>query len=229
MTYLQLVQRLRSECGVPGSGPTSVVGQTGEMQRLVNYTNQAYQEIQLARRDWEWMKTFVSFNTTAHKQNYAPTSVAPDIGLSSFFHWQNDSFWVYLASAGKATERTLDQCEYDSLRNSYILGPGTTTYGQPVSIAIAPDKSLYLGPSPDDVYTITAEYFTAPQALALDTDVPTMPERFHMAIVYRAVWKYGMFNAASEVVQYAEVEYARMFAKMEADQTPAIYWGASLV
>ncbi len=229
MTFLQLVQRLRSECGVPGTGPTSVISQTGEMERLVNWISQAYQEIQLARRDWEWLRKSTSFNTVAHKQSYHPTNVSPDIALTDFSHWRNDSFWIYLTSAGKSTETSLGQCEYDSFRNLYLMGAGTITYGQPSILAVGPDDSLVLGPNPDGIYTITAEYYTTPQVLALDSDVPTMPVRFHMAIVYRAMWKYGMFNAAIELVQHGEKECSKMFTRMEADLAPAIYWGASLI
>lgn len=230
MTFLQLVQRLRSECGVPGNGPSTVIGQTGEMLRLVNWINAAYEDIQLARPDWQWMRTSKTFNTTAHKQSYHPTNISPDLAMTDFSHWaESKRGWIYLTSNGKGAETHIELADYDSFRDLYLMGSGPTTYGPPFVYAIAPaDKSILLGPNPDNVYTVTIEYFKAPQVLATDADVPTLPSRLHMMIVYRAMQKYGMFNAALEQVQQGETEYNRMFNKLLMDQAPTISFGGSL-
>ena len=49
MTYLELCQTLRREAGVSGVGPASVVDQSGEYLRLVEWIKAAWTEIQLLR------------------------------------------------------------------------------------------------------------------------------------------------------------------------------------
>ena len=231
MTFLQLAQRLRSECGIAGTGPDTVIGQTGELARLVNWINAAYEDIQLARPDWKWMRTAKTFNTTAHKQSYHPTNASPDLAMTDFSHWRQDvDGWIYLTSSGKTSETYLQQIDYDAMRDLYLMGSGPTNYGPPVYFTVSPaDKSIVLGPNPDGIYTITIEYFKAPQVLALDINVPTLPAEFHMMIIYRAMQKYGMFSAALEQVQQGEAEYNRLFAKLTIDQAPTISCGASFI
>lgn len=230
MQFLDLVRRLRSECGIAGSGPTTVVGQTGEMRRLVDWIAQAYDELQMSRPDWEWMRKTKTFNTTASKQSYHPTNAAPDIALTDFSQWRNDSFRIYLTSAGKNSEIILThEHDYNGFRDYYLLGARTTTYGQPIAISIGPDKSLVFGLGPNGIYTATAEYYSTPQQLALDADIPLMPARFHMIIVYAAMKKYGMYESAVEQVQQGQSEYNKLHFQLEIDQAPPILWGASLI
>ena len=63
MTFLQLVQRTRQECGIAGDGPTTVVGQTKSMKRLVDWVSQSYVEIQEECPDFDFLRKSVSFNT----------------------------------------------------------------------------------------------------------------------------------------------------------------------
>ena len=56
MTFLELCQRLRAECQDLGSGPDTVVGQSGRMLSYVNAVRESWQKIQMCRNDWEWLK-----------------------------------------------------------------------------------------------------------------------------------------------------------------------------
>ena len=226
MNYLQLVQRLRLECGIPGSGPTTVIGNTGEMSRLCTWINQAWTELQEYRPDWDWMRKDVSFNTIAGKNKYSPTT---DILLSDFGQWKMDSFRIYPTSAGISSQILLQPYEYNGFRDSYLLATRQTTLARPIAISEAPDKSLVLGLVPDQEYTVTGEYFVTPVELVLDTDTPLIPIRFHMAIVYKAMMKYGMYEAAAEVFQSSENLLSSMLNRLEQNQTPMITIGHSLI
>ena len=46
MNFLSLCQRLRSEARIPGTGPSSVTGQTGELAKIVEWITTAYEDIQ---------------------------------------------------------------------------------------------------------------------------------------------------------------------------------------
>lgn len=226
MNYLQLCQRLRSECGIAGTGPTTVTGQVGELLRLVNWVAQSYVEIQEARPDWEWMRKSVTWNTVAAQQEY---SASTDMALTDFGMWRNESFRCYLTSAGVGTELILQQVGYTQFRDYYLLNTRRTVQARPQAITITPSKNLMLGFIPNDVYTCSGEYYHAPTVLAADTDTPTMPVRYHMLIVYRAMQKYGFYESASEQIQMGQTLYNEMMNKMQADQSPLLMMGPSLI
>ena len=64
-TFLELVNDLRRECSVAGTGLSSVVDQTGESQRLVRWINQAHEEIQGKYFDWRFLRGISTFDTVA--------------------------------------------------------------------------------------------------------------------------------------------------------------------
>lgn len=91
MNFLALFQRLKTECGVSGSTPTTVVSQTGEYGRLVNWVNTAWMDIQMMRRDWDWMRRTATFPTVTGQ----PIYTASQIGLTDFGYWARDTFRNY--------------------------------------------------------------------------------------------------------------------------------------
>lgn len=56
MTFLELCQRLRAEYQDLGSGPVTVVDQSGKMAGYVNAIRESWQQIQLSRKDWDWLR-----------------------------------------------------------------------------------------------------------------------------------------------------------------------------
>lgn len=158
------------------------------------------------------------------------TYTLADIGITDFAQWRNDSFRAYLKSAGIATQIILTQyVDYSAFRDFYLLGSRQLVTGRPLYITVAPDKSLVLGFTPNDVYVTSGEYFRTPQVLTLDSDVPLCPGRFHMAIVYKAMQKYGVYESAPEQVQAGKEGYSLMMSRLVIDQTPPITMGGSLI
>ena len=103
-----------------------------------------------------------------------------------------------------------------------------TTYTRPVVVSVTPEKDLAFGAIPDQDYVIDGEYYTQPVTLVLDTDVPAIPARFHMMIVYRAMMYYSGYEAAPEVLARGEFEYRRLYSRMEIEQLPTIVSGPPL-
>jgi hypothetical protein len=227
MTFLELVARLHQECGVSGSAPDTVIGQTGMMKRLVDWTAQAWVDIQNERFDWDFLKKPFTFNTVAAQQEY---SAAGDISLADFKRWVNDSFRAYLTSAGVATEVILSQYpNYEDFRNFYLLGSRRLVTGRPLYVVIAPNRNLILGFTPNDVYTVSGEYWRSAQRLALDADGPIIPEDYQMLIVYYAMKKYGYFDVAAEQLATAKEESTKLYNRLVFDYTPRIECGDSLI
>jgi hypothetical protein len=227
--YLQLVNRARVECGVSGARTplVTVQGLTGESARLANWVNSAWGDIQTSREDWQWMRAPVEFNTVTQQQTYSPAQAG--IG-TTFANWKRDSFRCSSVGQNYSDEQLLNYMDYTTFRNLYQYGNMRTTYARPVVVSIVPgvDKSLGFGSIPDQPYVITGEYYTRPVDLVDDIDVPAIPERFHLLIVYRAMMFYGGYEAAPEVFQRGEVEFKRLMNRLDIDQIPTPVSGPPL-
>jgi hypothetical protein len=225
MNFLQLVQRLRIEAGASGSGPVSVLSQAGELARLVLWVNAAWTDIQNERQDWGWLQSSFSFVTINAQATYTPVQC----GLTDHGAWKDTTFRSYLTATGYSTENYMDMISYDNWRDTYQYGSNRTTYSNPVVFAIKPaDKSICLGPVPTSDYTIIGEYFKAPTELVLDADIPAMPTNYHMAIVYRALMMYGMYEGVGDAIQRGQMEYDKLMRKIRADQLPEIMVNGAL-
>lgn len=227
MNYLQLVNRTRVECGVSGPTLTTAQGLTGEAARIASWVNSAWVDIQTAKEDWQWMRDAVQFNTATQQQVYTPTQAG--VG-STFGNWKRDSFRCSSVGQNYRDEQLLNYMEYTTFRNLYIYGNMRTTYARPVVVSIAPggDKSLAFGSIPDQAYVITGEYYKRPTEMSADTDEPSIPSRFHMIIVYRAMMFYAGYESAAEVYQRGELEFKRLMNRLNIDQLPTAISGPPL-
>lgn len=225
MNFLELAQRLRRKCRVSGSGPTAVTGQNEEYSRLIDWVNEAWMSIQMAREDWQWMRRDVTFTTVNGQVSY---SASTDAGLTDFGNWAKDAFRNYVTASGTSSEIPMDWIEYDTWRNGYYLGALRSVYTRPLQFTIGPDKSLSFGPIAADGYTIVGQYYKVPTELSASTDEPALPSRFHMAIIYRAMMYYGVSEAAPEVYAEGEREFGRMMRQININQLPSIDWQGAL-
>lgn len=226
MTFLDLVNRARHECGVRGSDLTSFsVPLAGESQRMIDWINTAYIDIQTAHPDWQWLQNDVSFTTTAGQALYTPT----ECGVTDLGQWKLHSFRIYPTDVGVRGELFLDQWNYDSWRDLYQFNAFRLQQTRPVSITVAPDSSLGLGPAPNDTgWTVVGQYFREPQEMSEETDVPLVPQKHQMAIIYRAMMLYAAYESAPEVYQNGEVEFTKLMRRMTQDRLPAIALGGTL-
>lgn len=219
MNYLQLINRTRVECGVSGASTplTTAQGLTGEAARIAAWVNTAWNDIQTAREDWQWMRLPVEFNLVTQQQVYTPAQAGVGATLAN---WKRDSFRCSSVGQNYQDEQLMNWMDYNVFRNLYQYGRMRTTYARPVVVSIVPGvtKNLAFGAIPDQPYVITGEYYYLPIEFALDADTPAFPDRFHMAIVYRAMMYYAGFEAASEVYQRGELEFKRLMNRLNIDQ-----------
>lgn len=130
--------------------------------------------------------------------------------------------------AGLKSEIFMPYIEYDFWRDGYEFGALRQTQTRPTVITITPNKSIGLGPFPISGYTVLGDYYRVPTEMSVNTDTPTLPTQYHMAIVYRAMMSYGAFEAASEVYQRGEMEFNKMIRRVLADRLPEITAGSAL-
>lgn len=234
-TFLQLAVRLRRECGVAGTGPAAVVGQTGLHEKLVNWVADAYRDIQLRHPNWRWMRSNFTVNTVAGTDNYAYTACTDTktaAAISRFAHWwandRLDRFRFYLTSGGVSGEQWLTFMPYEDFRRIYKFGAQQSATGQPFYVSVDDDEKLVLGPNPNNIYTVSGSYQRGPQMLAADADEPDMPTRFHDLIVYYAMQRYASSTVAPEVLARAVLEGGRIMRALELSQLPQIRLGSPL-
>lgn len=227
MNFLELVNRTRVECGVSGPALATVQNLSGEAARIANWVNAAWVDVQTTKEDWQWMRTGFEFNTTAQQQIYTPTQAG--VG-STFANWKRDSFRCSSVGQNYGDEQLLNYMEYTTFRNLYQYANMRTTYSRPVVVTIAPgsDKSLGFGAIPDQAYVISGEYYKKPTELSADIDEPSLPNRFHMMIVYRAMMFYAGYEAAPEVYSRGETEFKRLMNRLDIDQLPTTVSGPPL-
>lgn len=165
------------------------------------------------------MRKSVQFNTLANVGTYKPES--PPLSLTDFRNWVNYTFRVY---QGGQISNQLDLTHwqsYERFRDSYLLGSLVAEASRPNDVVIAPDKSIILYPKPvDTTFTVTADYYTKPQVLTLDTDTPNMPEEFHELILYRALMFASQVEGAVDNYSIGEKEFNAMYTRLALDQLP---------
>lgn len=226
MNFLQLVNRTRQECGASGGSTPlgSAQNQLGESKRFADWVNAAWLDIQTSKDNWDWMREEFQFTLTPQKQTYTATEAG--VG-SSFGNWKVDSFRL-ASQVDLVDEQLLNFLEYATFRNLYQYGSMRTTYSRPVVMTVTPGKDLAFGAVPDLAYIAVGEYYRAPASMTSDTTPPDLPERFHMAVVYRAMMYYGGYESAPEVYQRGEMEFKRLMNRLEIDQLPTLVSGAPL-
>lgn len=242
MNYLQLVQRMASECGVSGT-ISSLSGLQGSQLRCKNWVQQGWIELQTLHDDWTFMRSSrllgggVSFPTVSGQLFYALGTGAGTIGLDAedFGFWDMDSFRCMTTSVGIADETFMDKVLYDAWRNAYMYGSMQQVITRPVAIAEGPQNQLCVGPASDGTYTVTGDFFWAPQVLEDDADTPqnragnwTLPVRFQMLIVYKAMEYYAAYESAPEVHQRAVDGQNEWLPKMRALYLPEFLSGEPL-
>lgn len=208
MNALQIAQLIRQECGIAGSGaPASIVDQTGEMKRVVDWMIQADLYIQMLHTDWKFLWKEYAFNTIVGQTDYAKPADITD--------WDRESFWLDSTTNNAVDLKYMDWYEWREFHRA-----GVKTNHIPDRIIIKPDNSLVLDSPPNDVYSCTAEYFANPVAMAANDDVPPYPATYYRIIVARAKRMYAAYEDAPEIMQEAQDEYNYLLPRLESAQVP---------
>lgn len=233
MTFLELVQDLWRESGSTGTTqPTTIIGATGEIDRLVHWTNKAWRDIQSMHTDWGWMRASASFTTVDGTAIYTLGTGAGTVGVAaaSFDRWVKKTGRTYVTAVGTNSENFLPDMDYESWRNLYQFGANRNAKSRPIQCAISPDKSICLGPVPLAGYTVLMDYFRAPTSLdtASDDATPDMPAKYHEAIVWRALMLYGKYESAPEAYDNGKEEWAKWEKRLEASYLPPMEFAGAL-
>ena len=224
MTFLEMAQRLRQEAGIAGTGPSTVLAQTGEAGRVVDWILEANDDIQNIRATWKFLQESFSKSTVDGTQNYTLS----DLSLTDLGSWKlgEDTDMTIYSSA--ADETFLLYVPWDEFRALYLFGANRSSSGRPTVVTVKPDNSISFWPIPDAVYTFTGEYFKKAQTMTADDDESLIPSQFHMIVVWRGLMFYGAYSGAADAYTHGNNEYKSLLKKLEKSQLPKIGWGEPL-
>lgn len=202
-----------------GDGPSTVIGQTGKLKRIVDWASQAWVDIQTLRPDWQFMINEFDFNTQAAKRDYTGT----DAGLTDLKLWDLRSFFLYDTTIGADDENALPFMLYQYWRDRYKAKLDSRDDTRPVLFTVMQNNSIRFEGRPDGIYRVRGEYKRATQFLTADADQPTsLPIDYHMIIVWQALKYYASFYNAPEVMDEAETGFDTLLYSLEREQLPLI-------
>lgn len=185
MNLLALAQRLWSESGRLGAGPTGVTGLQGDQLRAVNAVRDAWRTLQMetAKHRWKWMRRTVTKPLTASVITYT----AAGWSLTDFGRWwpeTTDYMPEVLDAAGNRMAR-LCWLPYETFRETHMVYDNP---GLPDAWSTAPNGDLLVGAKPSGAdWQLRVDYLTEPTELTAASDAPNMPAKHHMLLVWMAL------------------------------------------
>ena len=162
-----------------------------------------------------YVKSVLSADTFTVSLTLGGTAIATT-GSQSGTHTLTSNNYVLFS--GFKSEIFMEYIGYDDWRNTYEYGALRSTRTRPLNMTITPDKSIGVGPFPDAGYTIVGDYYSVPTEMAANTDTPSMPDKFHLSIVYRAMMAYGQYESAPEVFSRGQAEYMKWIRRVHMDR-----------
>ena len=212
MNFLEIAKRVRQECGISGDGPPNVAGQSGMYAKIIAWVQSAHEAVQQLHAHWDFDWAEHTQALSAGVESYDPAS---DWGLD-VKRFDGGGLYVYRNTDGPAAKVWVPLIDWPTFR--YARQPNVT--GLPTFAAHAPNGKLYFFPIPDAGLTAVMEFYREPQVLAGNTDVPRMPARFHMAIVWRAVMFWCAHDENPGLWQSASQNYKAIIDQMVVTELP---------
>lgn len=220
MNLLQLAQAVKRESGLSGGGPASVVTAAGDDARIFQWVNWAHRDICLMHESWLFRRGSAIGETATMSMPHDLAS--PGFGLSDFADWKPESKEykpsTWRVADGQQAEMPLTFLAWDEFRARFVQGVHNAG---PVQFwSTDPSGVLMVAPTPDLAHKVRADYVKDVVDMTTDTSTPMFPARFHNLIVWRALTEYGGFDAAGEVVQRANANYATGLSALLQAQLP---------
>ena len=213
MNRLELVRALRQFAGVgagsTGNGPSTTLNQVGEYERLVDWIDGAWNEIQQANLwDFMWEAETVTILATTNV-------TAGDIPARR-----------YVQDATYYGSKRLTWMNWELFRQRYPAP--LIVDGEPSAWSIRPDKAFVVNAKPTVDWALSVERYTNPVPMTADADVPALPSEHHMAIVYKALLLYANFEEAGVTRATAQAEYNRHMMALGLNELPEWSFGDPL-
>ena len=191
-------------------GDISSVSSTGYQAELVEAVRQSFIDIQLERKNWDFLRRDITFSVETTTSAYTPLTLLAGDYLSE---WKEDRI-LY-------NYRPLRVISYD---NYTLIDKSKEVANYPSLLAIRPYDKALLFNSVDSTYSISAHYYLKPQILENNTDIPIMPSEHHYTIVHLALINLVSL-ISSEIYQKSVINYNKSMGYLLRKEAPelAIY------
>ena len=181
-TFLELVNKVNRRLNEVELNSTNFASATGFNAHAKDAVNAAIRYIN--QTEYQWPFNHITFDETlvANQTRYAFQS---DCKVVDF-----DSFRIQKSDALSVSTTPLNIVSYESYLSSNVDQEYDTSNSKasvPKAVFHAPDLTYGLVPNPDDVYTLTYEYYSVPVDMSAHGDVPTIPARFDHVIIDMAM------------------------------------------
>lgn len=209
MNFLDLAKRLHKEGGIAGAGPAAVANQTGMSAKIVDWIRDSWIDIQAEYPNWKFLRRKDTRSLTVGKREYAMVS---DINLPNVRKFDADLLFIRDPATNRRSRlKLLPYDQFEAQHDSFADG-------QPSAFCITPDFKLAFDRTPDKAYTVELNYWMTGERLDDAEDIPSIPEDFHMTIVWWALIHYASHDEAVSLKGDAKVFYDRAIRRLEMDQ-----------
>jgi hypothetical protein len=191
MTFLQLVQALKREASVSGVLPSTVIGQSGETERLIQWIQAAHNSVQTERLDWKFL-----WKTATVASSSKTPALAADVNMLDVNRFLLNGVPI----------QAIEYIDYET--------PLTATTAKPGYVIIMPNNTIMYDNTPDVSYTLTYDYYRTPLVLAADSDTPLIPVQFQMAIIGDALMRYANYESAGEIYAQGSAMFQEHMRKL---------------
>jgi hypothetical protein len=222
VTFLELCQAVARDVGVAASAaadaPTTVVGQTGELRRIVGYVQDAYLATQ--GKKYDFMLEEVTM-TVPIAGNVVTANVAPNRYLKES---------AYHVQAGSNAKSWLDYLDWEEFRYEYDDAWLANNAVPSCWTIRRSDYAFIVNARPvTATVPILVERYKKPVALAADGDVPLLPSDLHQLIVELAKLRYANYDEAGAMRQTTQAEVTRLQMLLDDRCLPEMGLGATLL
>jgi len=238
VNYVQLAQGVhrwvRSGNTAPGSSPSGPTDTANpDVNDIVYFVNEAYQQIQMYHDEWLWMRAQGTFNLVTGTRTYSVATLQGAISRFEQYRFfgagatgQQRYLYVKDAAATTPSQMPCWYLPYEEWRGYFDRLPRPSN-SMPVRCTVQPDGTLEFDPTPaaapsGGVYSIQFDYRKTPQTLVFSTnDTPEMPAKFHDLILWWAVRLFCASRSNSDALEQTAINRVNYWLdKIAAEQLP---------
>ena len=209
MNYLELTNAVLRE--INEVEITNVSSTRGVQSSVKDFINKAQRDIINSEVEWPFTVVNQSFTTVAGTAEYNRESDAKTVDYDSFT----------IQESADTAERKLKYISFDEYlerRNEADTNPNASARALSEYVYTTPDNKIGLSPVPDKAtYTVRYYYYQTTTDMTVNTDTPTVTERFHDVIVNRARYYAHMLRSDVQFAQLALRDYTEGLSRMRVE------------
>ena len=197
MNRLEIAKAVNALAGTQGV-VTTTEGVTGYQEVLLQFIDKGYREIQVYRKNWKFMQSFVQAALNGLDQVFEDADIA-------------------LVDKVIYNKAELRQVPYED----WILRDHPS--GPPSEYTISPLNGSIIFNLPDAPYIVDVYYWHVPDNMTLNVDVPVLPVQYHDIIIYKGCMGLGTYLGNYDLVNENQELYDIAMGQMLRTECPEMH------